>query len=115
MAFQWFTQNSDEYEKRRQRPFVPSTITLKQLRDVVPKEAFKKSNLKGVLYALQDVAFCGLFFWMATRIDTTVELLIPGRVGMAAALRWSLWATYWYFQSLVGAGIWILGKKFLFY
>jgi len=111
MLFEWFTQNSQEYEERRRQPFIPSSFTLKELRVAVPKKAFKRSTVKGVYYVLRDVVLFTFFLWLASRIDTTVAALSGDHERIAKVLRWSMWLTYWYFQGLVGAGIWILGKR----
>jgi len=114
MFLSWFIGNSKEYTERLHKPFVPSTFTLKELRDAVPKEAFKKSTVKGFYYLFRDIAFCVLFLWMTTFIEPTVRGLFPNKPLVAFGAKWLLWAGYWWIQSLLGAGFWILGGSPLF-
>ena len=53
--------------------------------------------------------------WESTRnlhsmIPPNQTLAIPAVRVAAEIVRWTLWATYWWFQSLAGAGMWCLGK-----
>ncbi|KAF8525205.1 fatty acid desaturase-domain-containing protein [Hysterangium stoloniferum] len=104
----FFTVDAQEYQARRQRDFVATDITLKELRDVVPKKAFEKSTARGVYYVVRSVALVFVFFALANSIDPSVRSsdIFP----LAASLiRCWLWTVYWFFQSLAGASLWVLG------
>ncbi|KAG5644348.1 hypothetical protein DXG03_008645 [Asterophora parasitica] len=104
--------DSPEYEARRKRPFVPPTVTLKEIHDAVPKHLLKRNSPKAAAYVLRDVAFTLILFKFASMIDLWAEGNFGGYVapGLPKTLvRSALWIAYHGFQGLVWAGIFCLG------
>lgn len=112
MALTSLTSNAREYEARCQREFVPSNVTLKELRDAVPSTVFQKSTAKGVYYVVRSAAMTLLFYKLATRIDPLAALLSAHPV-CAFGVRWGLWIVYWTLQGLTWGGLWTLGACWL--
>lgn len=79
----------------------------------MPKHLFEKSTLRGLLVVFRDVGFALLLFELAGRIDPWVEdkRALPLSTTAASLLKWSLWAMYWFFQSVVFAGCWVLAHE----
>ncbi|KAI0711224.1 fatty acid desaturase-domain-containing protein [Earliella scabrosa] len=98
-------KNGPEYEQRLARPYVPPTITLKQIHDAVPKHVLQKDPLRSTGYVLRDVFFCALFFAFGAAIEPIlashflglVPLTAPWHVTLARSL---LWLTYWWWQGI---------------
>ncbi|KAF4582463.1 hypothetical protein EYR38_002588 [Pleurotus pulmonarius] len=104
--------NGPEYEARLRKPFVPPSVTLKDVHTAVPKHLLHKDPLKATSYVLRDIALTVLLFkfgscinpWAASAFGGS---LAPGwQVSIAKA---SLWGVYWWTQGLVWAGIFCLG------
>ncbi|KAJ3553381.1 hypothetical protein NM688_g3643 [Phlebia brevispora] len=98
--------HSPEYEARLARPFVPPSITLKQIHAAVPKHLLQKSTLRSAGYILRDVALCICLFTFAAFINTFATTGFYGAVPVTASwqiawLRTALWLTYWWWQGLV--------------
>ncbi|KAJ6526664.1 fatty acid desaturase-domain-containing protein [Mycena capillaripes] len=103
-----------EYLSRRNVPFSPPNMTLKELRAVIPPELYEKSTARGLYYLVQDVfsvwALYALSLWIdgvSENLTTKFELSYPTSV----VLYWSLWAVYWVAQSIAMAGCWCLGHE----
>ncbi|THH17323.1 hypothetical protein EW146_g3466 [Bondarzewia mesenterica] len=101
--------NGLEYEARLTTPFAPPTVTLKQIHDAVPKHLLQRSNVKAALYVLRDIILAAIFLVLATKIDTVTSIIIPGGGWSNRLLKAGLWGVYWWFQGLVGGGIFCLG------
>ena len=104
MALAFLASEARKYEARRRQVFVPPSVTLKRLREAVPKDAFRKSTVKGVCYVVRSICMAGAFFRLATCIDPLAACL-----SAPPAVRWGLWIVYWFFQSLAWGGLWTLG------
>ncbi|EPQ53468.1 hypothetical protein GLOTRDRAFT_130803 [Gloeophyllum trabeum ATCC 11539] len=105
-------KNSREYEARLRKPFVPTSVTLKQVHDAVPKELLKPNEWLSMYYVLRDVALCSGFFFLASQIDPWAKTSYGGYVEpgwQTTTARWALWAAYWWFQGLTWGGIFCLG------
>ncbi|KIJ38494.1 hypothetical protein M422DRAFT_33273 [Sphaerobolus stellatus SS14] len=112
MELRTLLSDSPEYEERRKRRFSPPTFTLKELKDAVPKEAFGRNTFKGVYYIIRHLTIAGIFFWLASHIDTVTALLNSKEYPALSKLSyWGLWMTYWFFQSLSGGAFWTLGHE----
>ncbi|KAF8588440.1 hypothetical protein K439DRAFT_1335132 [Ramaria rubella] len=105
-----FTSNAREYETRRQQAFAPPTVTLKELRDVVPKHVFRRSTVKGVYYVVRSVVMALALYKLAVYIDPFAASLHASRM-VAFGVRWGLWVIYWLLQSLAWGGLWTLGHE----
>jgi hypothetical protein len=108
MALLSFTSNAKEYEARCQKDFTPPNLSLKELRDAVPKAVFEKNTAKGVYYVVRCVVMAFACFKLAEYIDPFAALLSAHPV-LAFGVRWSLWATYWFVQGVIWCGLWTLG------
>ncbi|KAF9044726.1 hypothetical protein BDZ89DRAFT_1058819 [Hymenopellis radicata] len=106
---QW---DGPEYRKRCQTPFSPPTVTLKQIHQAVPKHLLKPNAFIASAYVLRDVLLALFFFRFAMSIDTWDNANFGGHVTSALVKRLfktALWLVYWWFQGLVGAGLFCLG------
>lgn len=101
--------NGPEYEARLRKPFSPPTFTLKQIHDAVPKHLLKRSDKKAALYVLRDITLATTFFALATKIGAATSFVFPDGGWRASLLKAGLWGAYWWFQGLVGGGIFCLG------
>jgi omega-6 fatty acid desaturase (delta-12 desaturase) len=79
----------------------------------MPKHLFEKSTLRGILFVIRDVAYALLLFELAGRIDSVVQDALTWglRAPTAYALQLVLWLAYWFFQSVVFAGCWVLAHE----
>ncbi|TFK32699.1 fatty acid desaturase-domain-containing protein [Crucibulum laeve] len=94
------------------KPFSPPNFTLKEIHDAVPKDLLKKSSTKATMYILRDVILTVLLYYFAYSITPWTETNFGGYIAPGwhtKALKSALWITYWWFQGLVGAGIFCLG------
>ncbi|KAF9003416.1 fatty acid desaturase-domain-containing protein [Cyathus striatus] len=94
------------------KPFRPPTVTLKEVRDAVPKHLFKCNPVKGALYVFRDVFFAIALFKFASCISTWTDSGYGGYVMSdwgRSLIKSFLWLAYWWFQGLVFAGIFCLG------
>ena len=101
---------------RLARPFVPPTITLKELHDAVPKHLLQKDPLRSTGYVLRDVFFCLLFFAFGTSIERLVSSSFGGLVPLSAPwqvslARTTLWLIYWWWQGIAFASFFCIGKR----
>lgn len=113
----WFQIFPDgpEYEARRRKgTFIPPDISLKQLRDAVPKHLTERPTSKSLYYILQHIAITVGVYWLGLHIDSTLHKFFithPERKLLADLfLRPVLWLSYWSCQGFVFAGHWCLGK-----
>ncbi|KAJ2920623.1 hypothetical protein H1R20_g16471, partial [Candolleomyces eurysporus] len=105
--------DSPEYIRRTRTPFKPTEVTLSDVRAIMPKDLFEKSTLRGMLVVIRDVACALLLFELAGRIDSFVQNALSWglRASTAYALQFVLWLAYWFFQSIVFAGCWVLAHE----
>src|ERR1700678_2923410 len=111
----WFQifQDGPEYEARRKRgTFTPPNLSLKEVRDAVPRHLHERSTLKSLGYVLRHLAFTCGFYYLATLINISTA---SSRYGdnitflLRYFVRPSLWILYWGWQGITFAGIWCLG------
>jgi hypothetical protein len=128
MQFASLFRDSPEYERRKKTPFVPAKVlrlliqlvdvltalqvTLAQLHAAVPKHLYQKSTLKGLYYFARDVSCAVLTYAIATRIDPFCHYLAWNYVNPLTAnfAKWTLWVIYWWWQGIILAGAWCLGR-----
>ncbi|RPD65587.1 hypothetical protein L226DRAFT_456472 [Lentinus tigrinus ALCF2SS1-7] len=108
-------KNGPEYEDRLARPYVPPTVTLKQIHDAVPKHLLQKDPLRSTGYVFRDVFFCALVFAFGASIEPLVSthflgfvpLTAPWHATLARAL---LWLTYWWWQGIAFTSFFCIGE-----
>ncbi|KAH8554691.1 delta-12-fatty acid desaturase [Umbelopsis sp. PMI_123] len=75
-------------------------FSIKEIRDHIPNELFNRDLWQSSYWVLHDIAIVGALFYAATYID-----ILP------AKLQWIAWPVYWFAQSVVATGIWVLGHE----
>lgn len=84
-------------------PLPPLTLTMKEIRDAVPKHCFERSLLRGLSHLALDMAMItalGCAMWW---VDTHAAL--------PRAVIWAVWSLYWWWQGAVMTGIWVLAHE----
>ncbi|KAF8341432.1 delta-12 fatty acid desaturase [Cantharellus anzutake] len=101
-----------EYTRRLHTDYRLPEITLKQIHEVIPKDAYEKDTLKGLSYVARDIAFATLFYQLAKYIDP-FSASVGESYGEHAqfAAKWAMWSAYWWWQGICWAGIWTLGHE----
>ncbi|KAH9831150.1 fatty acid desaturase-domain-containing protein [Rhodofomes roseus] len=107
-----------EYKARQvlEKPFVPPTITLKDVHDAVPKHLLRKNPWLSSYYCIRDVVCCAAIFYYGFSIEHILAGNFGGFVPLSAAwqirvARAALWLVYWWFQGLSFAGFFCIGKS----
>ncbi|KAH8084917.1 fatty acid desaturase-domain-containing protein [Cristinia sonorae] len=111
--------DAPEYTTRLSKPFSPLPLSLKpaQLHAAVPKHLFERSTLKSSFYILRHLAVGAALLWGVYRIDEATEWVVRQALGgwqekwTRVLVGWVLWSNYWFWQSMVMAGIWVLGHE----
>ncbi|KAG2003676.1 delta-12-fatty acid desaturase [Coprinopsis cinerea AmutBmut pab1-1] len=104
--------NGPEYEARLGKPFAPPTATLKDIHDAVPKQLLRNDPFKSTLYLVRDIVMSLFLYTLAQQITSCASSDFGGLITtpyIKALVKGSLWCVYWWFQSLVNAGIFCLG------
>ncbi|KAF9447277.1 hypothetical protein P691DRAFT_793638 [Macrolepiota fuliginosa MF-IS2] len=115
----WFQifQDGPEYEARRRRKtFTPPTLSLKQLRDAVPRHLFERSTAKSSLYIATHILLTIGLHLSAKRIAPALDLLAAStghNLLVRHILRPLVWLLFWGWQGMFFAGIWCLGHDAL--
>ncbi|KAF9475735.1 hypothetical protein BDN70DRAFT_221382 [Pholiota conissans] len=107
-----YFRNGPEYEARLKKPFVPPTVTLKEIHDAVPKHLLKKNEPRAALYVVRDIVFTLFLYKFATSITPWAATDFGGYVTgdvQKTAVKAALWLSYWWVQGMVNAGIFCLG------
>jgi len=112
----WFQifQDGPEYEARKKRgTFSPPNLSLKQLREAVPRRLHKRSTAKSLAYLLRHLVITYVFFYLATFINPITSNGTKFYPQLAfffrQIVRPLLWLVYWGWQGVTFAGIWCLG------
>lgn len=87
----------------RAPPLPPPTLTIKQIRDAVPKHCFERSLARSVAHLALDilmVATLGVAMWW-----------LDARSGAPRAFVYAIWPLYWWWQGAVMTGIWVLAHE----
>lgn len=100
---------------RLTKPFVPPTITLKQIHDAVPKHLLKKNPWLSTYYCIRDVVCCAAFFYAGFQIEPVLKSNFGGYIPLTAEwqvqlARAGLWLTYWWWQGLSFASFFCIGE-----
>ncbi|PPQ66928.1 hypothetical protein CVT26_010017 [Gymnopilus dilepis] len=107
-----FFRNGPEYEIRAKTPFIPPTVSLKEIHDAVPKYLLTKSWKKSTFYVMRDAIFALVLYRFAYSITPWADSNFGGYVQnhwVKIGIKAWMWTLYWWFQSLVGAGMFCLG------
>ncbi|KAF9537044.1 hypothetical protein CPC08DRAFT_731456 [Agrocybe pediades] len=107
-----FFRNGPEYEARLKKPFAPPNVTLKEIYDAVPKHLLQKNEKKATLYITRDIVLASLLYKFAYSITPLAQSDFGGYITTGwqkLLLKACMWMFYWWFQGLVGAGIFCLG------
>jgi len=83
-------------------PLEPPPFTLKDIRDCIPPECFKRVLWKSFLHLFLDLAVVSALFFFATFID---------KLAVSVWARLGLWCVYWFVQGTVMTGIWVLAHE----
>mmetsp|Transcript_53877 Transcript_53877/g.78686 ORF Transcript_53877/g.78686 Transcript_53877/m.78686 type:complete len:424 (+) Transcript_53877:131-1402(+) len=83
-------------------PLQPPPFTLKEIRDAIPQECFKRDMLKSFSHLASDLAVIAGLFYFSTYIDS---LPIP------TWARYLVWAAYWFCQGTVATGVWVIAHE----
>ncbi|KAI8582309.1 hypothetical protein K450DRAFT_228362 [Umbelopsis ramanniana AG] len=75
-------------------------FSIKEIRDHIPKELFNRDLLQSSYWVMHDIAIVGALFYASTYID-----YLPTK------FQWVAWPLYWFLQSIVATGIWVLGHE----
>lgn len=90
-----------------------SQATLAEIHASIPKHLYERSTFKGVCFVARDVFFSAVLYQIAIRMDPFVDYLLESNafhVTAAKLVKLLLWASYWWWQGLVFAGLWCLGS-----
>ncbi|KZT10498.1 uncharacterized protein LAESUDRAFT_427677 [Laetiporus sulphureus 93-53] len=109
-------KNGPEYEERLAKPFIPPTISLKEIHDSVPKHLLRKDPLLSTYYVIRDIVCCVAIFYFGFNIETLLKSNFGGFVPLTAAwqvhlARTALWLTYWWFQGLSFASFFCIAHE----
>ncbi|KAH9924159.1 fatty acid desaturase-domain-containing protein [Fomitopsis serialis] len=109
-------EDGPEYRARLSKPFVPPTVTLKEIHDAVPKHLLRKNPRLSIYYCVRDVACCVAIFCYGFSIERILASDFGGFVPLSAAwhvhvARTALWLVYWWFQGLSFASFFCIGKS----
>ncbi|KAF8735414.1 hypothetical protein AX14_002070 [Amanita brunnescens Koide BX004] len=106
-------QDSPEYQRRLNTPFVPTKVTLAEIHAVVPQHLHQKSTLKGLFYACRDLLCVLALYKFGAHIDLfSARFAQRVKIHAAAiAFKWALWLLYGYWQSLAFAACWCLAHE----
>ncbi|KAK7693166.1 hypothetical protein QCA50_002732 [Cerrena zonata] len=103
------TYNEDDLPQ-----FTPMKWTYQEIRSAIPSHLFVADHTRGFLYLARDISLAMLAWKLATLIDPL--FLDPAALNSltplgAKTLRWCAWAIYWWFQSLIFTGLWVIGHE----
>ncbi|KZT66588.1 delta-12-fatty acid desaturase [Daedalea quercina L-15889] len=109
-------EDGPEYKERLGKPFVPPTVTLKEVHDAVPKHLLRKNPWLSSYYCVRDVVCCVAIFYYGFSIERILESNFGGFVPLSAAwqvhlARATLWLVYWWFQGLSFASFFCIAHE----
>ncbi|THH31370.1 hypothetical protein EUX98_g2804 [Antrodiella citrinella] len=100
--------DAPEYSHRLSTDFTPLPTSLKpgELYAAVPKHLFERSTITSSRYILRHLSFALVFAWGAYHIEE-----VAGYFGGGYWVERALWGTYWFWQSIIFTGFWVLGHE----
>ena len=78
--------------------------TIKEFRDAIPPECFKRSTLRGMSYVARDLALLACTFYV-------FNIFVQPEYIPYQFLRFILWNVYGFLNGLFGTGIWVLAHE----
>lgn len=90
-------------------PLPPTTLTMKMLREVVPKHCFERSLLRSLSHLFLDLAMIasmGIAVWFC---DNRLSSILPSVPRWA--INFIIWPLYWWWQGAVMTGVWVLAHE----
>ncbi|OSX63288.1 hypothetical protein POSPLADRAFT_1168809 [Postia placenta MAD-698-R-SB12] len=108
--------HGSEYEERLRKPFVPPTITLKEIHEAVPKHLLRKNPWLSAYYCVRDIVCCVAIFYVGFHIEDILKSDFGGLVPLTALwqvylARTGLWLLYWWFQGLSFASFFCIAHE----
>ncbi|KAI9365455.1 fatty acid desaturase-domain-containing protein [Zopfochytrium polystomum] len=99
---------SDEYAAE----WVPPPFTIKELRDAIPAECFRRDTFKSFSYVFMDLAMIAALGVAASRFDSLAAAIFPASDLYASLVKWAvLWPAYWVMQGIVMTGVWVIAHE----
>lgn len=83
-------------------PLALPQFALKGLRAAIPPHCFERSLMTSTYHLIKNLLICGALFYGASFIDS---------VPAPAAVRYALWAVYWFLQGSYLTGIWVIAHE----
>jgi len=109
--FSYVLDDSPEHKARAAKPYTLPKVTLKEIHDAVPKWAHERKTFTSLYYVARVFFWGTVFYTYSTYIPTLLQLLAPYGPHVQHLASWTLWANYWWWQSLVGCGLWTLAHE----
>ncbi|KAL1719944.1 fatty acid desaturase-domain-containing protein [Schizophyllum commune] len=94
--------------------FTQMPWSLQDVRASIPPRLFRRSTPLSLYFLLRDILMAACAWKAAAFIDplfrhtATLDALTPFG---AMCARWACWGVYWWFQSLIFTGIWVIGHE----
>ncbi|KAI0717651.1 fatty acid desaturase-domain-containing protein [Fomitopsis betulina] len=104
-------EHGPEYKARLGKPFVPPTITLKEIHAAVPKHLLRKNAWLSAYYCVRDVVCCAAIFYYGFHIETILANVPLGAAWQVRGARAALWLVYWIFQGLSFASFFCIAHE----
>ena len=76
-------------------------FTIKDIRDAIPSHCFRPNTFRSFAYVLHDLSIIAALAYAAYHIDDV----------QSQTARIALWPLYWFTQSVVGFGVWVIGHE----
>ncbi|KAF8324729.1 fatty acid conjugase, partial [Cantharellus anzutake] len=96
---------------RASKPYAFPKTTLKDIHDAVPKWCHEKKTFTSLYYVGRTLLWGTVFFTFAMCIPTLTSLLEPFGPRVQWWAKAFMWTQYWWWQSMVGCGIWTLAHE----
>lgn len=94
----------------------PESLTLKSIRDAIPKHYFEPNAALSIYYICRDlfqmvVTFAIMFYYGMPFVDKQMETLGADNYFLALGLKFAVWNVYWYVQGLNCTGLWVMAHE----
>ena len=110
-------RDSDEYTRRKNTPFVPPNLDYVALRKALPRDVWQRSTRKSLL-AMSRLIFTslmlhalGVWLWRGAQLSFITAHIPPSIQSLVNVTGWTF---YLWWQPIIWAGFWSLGKCSLF-
>ncbi|KAI0087797.1 fatty acid desaturase-domain-containing protein [Irpex rosettiformis] len=100
------------------KTYTPLKWTTQEIREAIPARLFERDTMTSLQYLGRDLVMMAVLYLAVSRIDSwfssfaiqKTEYRIVTRVALMLG-HWILWLVYWWFQGLVGMGLWVLAHE----